>query len=80
MTGLGNQLPDLGGAGRVSVINWAVVPSNAVDLLPGGLVNPRAEAHLRLVDVPKATAFLVPLEPKQLRTLQEQLTELGFGA
>jgi hypothetical protein len=69
-------VPDLTAAGRTPVLRWRLHPVNAVDILPGGLVTDDAIAYLRLIDVPNATAYLAPLNERQLYGLTRQIADL----
>lgn len=67
---------DLSRAGRVSISDMRILPVVAIDFAPGGMEQPHAIAHMRLIDIPKQTALYVPLQMAFLRGLLTQVQSL----
>lgn len=61
------------GVAEVRDVRLFQVSTTGFDLSPGGLSQPTCVAHLTIVDMPNATAYLCPLNRTALQALAGQI-------
>ena len=76
MNGPRPDVPIIGQTGRVMVTDMRVILPNDVQILDGGLLGGPSIAHLRVVNLARGQAWLVPLIEAQLDTLGSQVSDV----
>lgn len=62
---------DLRGGGNIPLIDHRILAPAAIEVRYGGLEMPECVAHVRVIDMPRARAYYVPLHARAMLAMRD---------